>query len=132
MTPTILDKPPAALRPAPILGLAAVVALVLTFVPWLGVLAVPFRLLVTIVHELSHGLVALLTGGHFERFVVFPNGAGVAYTAGGWRALVIPAGYLGAALFGAALIVLGRNTRAGRVALAVIGAAVLLLALRYG
>jgi hypothetical protein len=119
-------------RPIVIVGLAALSALALVLVPGLGLLIYPFRLLITIVHELSHGLVALLTGGTFLRFVVFPNGEGVAYTAGGWRLLVIPAGYLGSALFGASLIHLGRSVRWSRAAMAVLGAAVLLLSLRYG
>jgi hypothetical protein len=115
-----------------VVGLAALAALVLAFVPGLNLLGYPFRLLITIVHELSHGLAALLTGGSFLRFVVFPNGEGVAYTAGGWRLLIIPAGYLGAALFGAALIWLGRSARWSRTALTIVGAALLLLSLRYG
>src|SRR5262245_15965460 len=119
-------------RPIAIVGLAALAALVLVLVPGLGLLSYPFRLLITIVHELSHGLVALLTGGAFLRFVVFGNGEGVAYTAGGWRLLVIPAGYLGSALFGASLIRLGGSVRWSRAAMAVLGAAVLLLSLRYG
>jgi len=119
-------------RPIVIVGLAALAALALVLVPGLGLLSYPFRLLITIVHELSHGLVALLTGGAFLRFVVFPNGEGVAYTAGGWRLLVIPAGYLGSALFGASLIHLGRSVRWSRAAMAALGAAVLLLSLRYG
>jgi hypothetical protein len=119
-------------RPIVIVGLAALAALALVLVPGLGLLSYPFRLLITIVHELGHGLVALLTGGAFQRFVVFPNGEGVAYTVGGWRVLVIPAGYLGSALFGAGLIYLGRSVRWSRAAMAVLGAAVLLLSLRYG
>jgi hypothetical protein len=119
-------------RPGPIVGLAAAAALPLALIPWLGPLGYPFRLLITLVHELSHGLAALLTGGAFVRFVVFANGEGLAYTAGGWRPLVVAAGYLGAALFGAGLILLGRSHRWSRLALGGIGAAVLLLALRYG
>jgi peptidase M50B-like protein len=130
--PSPIVSPRAIQRPTVIVGLAALAALALTLVPGLGLLSYPFRLLITIVHELSHGLVALLTGGAFLRFVVFPNGEGVAYTAGGWRLLVIPAGYLGSALFGASLIYLGRSVRWGRTAMAVLGAAVLLLSLRYG
>jgi hypothetical protein len=121
-----------AAQPGAIVGLAGAAALLLTLVPWLWPLNYPFRLLITIVHELSHGLAALATGGSFLRFVVFSNGEGAAYTAGGWRALVIPAGYLGAALFGAALILLGRGHRWSRVVLGVIGATTLLLSLRYG
>jgi len=95
-------------------------------------LAYPFRLLVTLVHELSHGLAAQLTGGHFRNFVVFSDGSGLAYTAGGWRMVVIPAGYLGAASFGAALILLGTSLKASRWALGALGVLIGLLSLRYG
>jgi len=114
-----------------ILG-AAVVAGLLVWVPWLHILAYPFRLLTTLAHEMSHGLAALLTGGKFERFVVYADGSGVALTAGGWRFVVIASGYLGAALFGASLIWLGAIRRARRWALGVVGAVALLLSLRYG
>jgi hypothetical protein len=128
------DQSPTGLaaQPRVVIGGAGALALLLSAVPWLWPLGYPFRLLVTIVHELSHGLAALLTGGSFARFVVFPNGEGVAYTAGGWRALIIPAGYIGVAIFGAALLLLGRSHRWSRAALGAVGAAVLLLALRYG
>lgn len=86
---------------------------------------------ITLVHELGHGLAALLTGGAFLRFVVFPDGSGVAYTAGGLRLLIIPAGYVGVALVGAALIALGRGRRASQIALGAVGAALALLTLRY-
>src|SRR5512136_1152625 len=94
-----------------IISLAALTSLLLTMLPWLNLLNYPFRLLLTIIHELGHGLAALLTGGHFIDFVVYSNGAGLAHTAGGWRLVVIPAGYLGVALFGALLIALGGNHR---------------------
>jgi hypothetical protein len=115
-----------------LIGLAGVAALLIAFVPGLSWLNYPFRLLITIVHELGHGLAALLTGGEFRRFVIFSNGAGLAYTAGGWRWVIIPAGYMGAALFGAVLILLGRSHRWSRRALAIIGGAMALLSLRYG
>lgn len=83
--------------------LAFGVVLVLWNVPQLGFVLYPVRLFVTFVHESGHGLAAILTGGHFENFRVDPNTAGVALTAGGSRLLILPAGYLGAALFGALL-----------------------------
>jgi len=115
-----------------LIGLAALTTVLLGTLPWLGLLNYPFRLLLTIVHELGHGLAALLTGGRFLSFVIYPNGAGLAHTAGGWRLVVIPAGYLGVALFGATLIVLGRSHRWARTALAVIGLLMMVLSLRYG
>jgi hypothetical protein len=111
---------------------AIIAAFALAYLPIVNMLGYPFRLLITIVHELGHGLTALLTGGSFLRFVIFPNGEGVAYTAGGWRLLVIPAGYLSSALFGAALILLGRSPRWSRTALAVTGGLLLICSLRYG
>lgn len=114
-----------------LIGLAGLVTL-LALVPWLGWLNYPFRLLITMVHELGHGLAALLTGGQFIGFVVYPSGAGLAYTAGGWRWVIIPAGYVGVALFGAAMIMLGRSHRSSRIALGIMGTAMIWLSLRYG
>ncbi len=115
-----------------LIGLAGAVSLLIAILPWIGWLNYPFRLLLTIVHELGHGLAALLTGGDFLNFVVHPNGAGLAHTAGGWRFVVIPAGYLGSALFGSLLILLGRSHRWSRIALGIIGGGMVLLSLRYG
>lgn len=114
-----------------LIGLAIVVTILMALLPGLNLINFPFRLLLTMVHELGHGLAALLTGGQFLRFEIAPSGAGLAYTTGGWRLVIIPAGYLGVALFGAILIILGRSHRASRMALAVIGGGMLLLTLRY-
>jgi hypothetical protein len=116
---------------------AAVVAALLTWGPAIGVpgmklVGYPFRLLTTLAHELSHGLAAILTGGEFVRFVMFADGSGLALTTGGWRFLVIAAGYLGAAGFAAALIRLGAIPGARRWALGMVGVAAALLSLRYG
>jgi hypothetical protein len=74
-------------------------------------LVYPFQLFVTLVHELSHGLAALLTGGSFIRFTIRSDTSGLATTAGGWRWFIIPAGYLGAALFGGVLLVLTNRSK---------------------
>lgn len=66
----------------------------------------PVRLFVTFIHEAGHSLAALITGGQVKEFTVSPNGSGLAVTAGGDPALILPAGYLGAALFGSALFFL--------------------------
>lgn len=94
--------------------LLVLVALVVVYVLWnttqLSFLVYPLRLFVTFIHEAGHGLMALLTGGRFLGFVVNADTSGVATTQGGTAALILPAGYLGAALFGAALFYLV-NTR---------------------
>ncbi len=80
-------------------------AVVLWNVSFLGPLLFPLRMLVTFAHEAGHGLAAILTGGDFVRFEIYANGSGVAWTAGGWRWVVLPAGYVGAALSAAVLLV---------------------------
>ena len=112
-------------------ALAALVAGLLEWLPWIGPLAYPFRLLTTSVHELCHGLAALATGGRFLRYVVFSDGSGLAYTGGGWRLLVIPAGYLGVTAFAAALLLLGRTVKGGRYTLVVLGVLTAVLSVRY-
>ncbi len=71
-----------------------------------SIISYPVRLFVTFVHEAGHSIAALLSGGQVNGFTVSPDGSGYAVTANGNPALVIPAGYLGAALFGAALFFL--------------------------
>jgi hypothetical protein len=115
-----------------LIGLAGLATFLLAVIPGLSFVNYSFRLLITLVHELGHGLGALITGGEFLRFEISPDGSGLAYTAGGWRFVVIPAGYLGSALFGAVLILLGRSHRWSRTAMAVIGGAMVLFSLRYG
>ena len=115
-----------------ILALVAfLIAVVLWRLPGLFFLTHPFRLFVTMIHELGHGLAAVLTGGKFLRFEVNGRGAGLAYTAGGWRLAVIQAGYLGTAIFGAGLLILThRIERPGRVAMGV-GVFIGILTLAY-
>lgn len=115
-----------------LIGLAGLVTLLIAFIPWLSWLNYPFRLLLTIVHELGHGLAALLTGGEFRGFVIYPSGAGLAFTAGGWRWVIIPAGYVGVALFGAVLILLGRSHWWSRLALGLMGTTMIWLSVWYG
>lgn len=86
--------------------LAAVIVFVLWNISALSGVLYPFRLFVTFVHETGHGLASLLTGGQFHEFRITDNGSGMALTSGGIRALILPAGYVGAALFGAVLFYL--------------------------
>jgi hypothetical protein len=112
-----------------LLGAAVVMAVVLSVVP---ILSYPFRLLFTIIHELSHGFVAGLTGGRFVRFELSTDGSGVAWIAGGTGCLVLPAGYLGTALFSAGLILLGSVENRAPYILGTLGAFLILFVLFYG
>lgn len=92
----------------------------------------PIRLFVTYVHEAGHSLAALLTGGQVQGFTVSPDGSGYAVTAGGNPALILPAGYLGAALFGSLLFFLtNRIPRWTRGLSLLIGLSIIALTLSY-
>jgi len=86
-----------------ITAVAMVVVYILWNIPALDWLLYPLQLFTTYVHEAGHSLAAILTGGRVDQFVVSLDTSGYARTAGGIRAIVIPAGYLGAALFGSVL-----------------------------
>ncbi|MEE8525265.1 MAG: M50 family metallopeptidase [Thermoanaerobaculia bacterium] len=105
---------------------------ILYLVPYGRYVAYPLMLLSTLAHEMGHGVAALLVGGSFERFLMWPDGSGVAVWSGdtvGWRlAFVAAGGLLGPAVAAAAAFAAGRTLRGARNALIVL-AAVLALAL---
>jgi hypothetical protein len=83
---------------------AAVATIVLSFIPYASLITYPLRLLVTYIHEGSHALMAILTGGIVSGISVHPDGSGLTYSRGGIGVLTSSAGYLGATLFGVLLI----------------------------
>jgi hypothetical protein len=73
----------------------------------------PFRLFVVLLHEISHGLAAVLTGGAIVSIGLSTDEGGVCLTRGGWPFLILNAGYLGSLLWGALFLLLGaRRSRA--------------------
>lgn len=101
---------------------ATLATVALYFVPGSQYLLYPVRLFVTFVHESGHALAATLTGGSAEYIRIRPNTSGVTLTRDtpitAW--IVLSAGYLWAAAFGAIMLHIGRLNRwksAGRTAL---------------
>ena len=72
--------------------LAAVFAL------WQTPVVLPLKILVVFLHELSHGLAAVLTGGEIVELSLSAQQGGHAVTRGGSRFLILSAGYLGSLL----------------------------------
>lgn len=75
----------------------------------------PLRLLVTFIHETSHALAAIVTGGELNEFVVNPDGSGFVSVSGGNPILIAPAGYLGTAIFGVWLFIANNRMRSVRI-----------------
>lgn len=114
-----------------ILGPLLLAALV--YAAWSTVFVWPLRLFVVLLHEVSHGLAAVATGGRIVSIELSPAEGGLCTTAGGWAVAVLSAGYLGSALWGALFLVLGfrAKPRAHRALAALLGAALVLLTLVY-
>ena len=96
-----------------------------------SIISYPVRLFVTFVHEAGHSLAALLSGGQVRGFTVSPDGTGYAQVSGN-LALILPAGYLGAALFGATLFFLTNRVPRWTQGLSfLMGLAIVVLTLSY-
>ncbi len=110
-----------------VLGAALISGLFIRFTP----LFYPFRLLFTTVHESGHVFATLLTGGEVKGFWVYfkaKNGTlGEAGRKGGEDWFVLPAGYLGVAIFTAILLLMSGLPYLAPYAVGFVGAALLLL-----
>lgn len=114
---------------------ALALIVVLMNVPYGSYLLYPFELFSTWVHEMSHGLMAILVGGEIDSLKVFYDGSGLAttrYPRGRLNsAAVSSAGYLGTALFGGLLLAARRFPKIGRTGTTLIGATMLLSTLLW-
>lgn len=111
--------------------IASALAIALMFVPFASVVTYPCNLFVTLVHESSHALAALATGGSVESITISPDTSGLTLTRGGSRLITLCAGYTGATIFGAVLLVLLRKEWV-RTAAAFGASFLLVTALRFG
>ncbi len=82
-----------------------VVAILLKQIPYLGI---PFNWLESFFHELSHGIAALVSGGRIVQIQLFPNGAGLCTTQGGFAWLIAFSGYAGAVGWGVLIYKIGQ------------------------
>lgn len=109
--------------------LLAIIAVV--FALWHTPVVVPLKILVVFLHELSHAVAAWLTGGSVEQISISPEQGGFAITRGGNRFAILSAGYLGSLVMGAALLLLALRSTADRYVTAVLGATMLLVTVLY-
>ena len=98
---------------------------------WDTIVIYPIKLFVVILHEFSHGLAAILTGGSIVKIEVDPLIGGVCYTRGGSLFIVASAGYLGSILWGGLILILASRTRHDKIVGMVIGGLLVLLSMLY-
>jgi hypothetical protein len=105
--------------------------LLLIIVLWNTWFIYPLRLLVVFFHELSHGVMALLTGGRIQQIELVPLEGGRCVCAGGIPALVTSAGYVGSLLWGGAILLIAVRTNRDKAVAIVLGALMILVALLW-
>jgi hypothetical protein len=99
---------------------------------WNTPIIYPIKIFVVLLHEISHGAIAILTGGTIEGIVVQANEGGFCQCPGGSVFLTLSAGYLGSLLWGAAILLAARGPgNIPRIAAAVLGVTVVGVALVY-
>jgi hypothetical protein len=91
----------------------------------------PLKILVVFFHELSHGLMAVVTGGSIKEIRVVVAQGGVCMTAGGNRFLTASAGYLGSLTLGGIILVLATRTRQDQLIATVIGGLIIIISLLF-
>lgn len=92
----------------------------------------PLKIFVVLLHEVSHAVALIASGGVVHHIALDPREGGLTVGAGGSRFLTLSAGYLGSLGFGA-LLVKGaqwKRIRPGTL-LSVVGGAVLVLTILY-
>lgn len=108
-----------------------VIITIIVFALWGTPVVYPLKILVVFMHELSHGLAAILTGGSIEAISLSAQEGGHAITRGGSRFIILSAGYVGSLLLGVALLLAALRTNADRLILGLFGLVVLLVASPY-
>ncbi|ABZ76394.1 conserved hypothetical protein [Shewanella halifaxensis HAW-EB4] len=99
------------------------IAFMVTRLPFVSV---PFKWLESYFHELSHGLATIISGGIVSHIELFPNGAGLCFSQGGWPILIGFAGYFGAALWGYLIFMFATWPKGIRLSFGLLGGVVVL------
>lgn len=98
---------------------------------WSTPALLPLKILVVFLHELSHLVTVLLTGGSPESLSLSPREGGVVLSRGGNRFLTLSAGYLGSLLIGLGLFLAALHGRADRAVTGLLGAVLLIVSALY-
>lgn len=108
-----------------------IVFFVVLWLLWDTAFVAPVKLFVVFLHEISHGIMAVATGGRIDRIVIEANEGGACYCGGGSTFLTLSAGYLGSLAWGLAFLWLSRVENGARWAMAAVGVVTALVTLLF-
>eukprot|EP00568_Trieres_chinensis_P000274 CAMPEP_0183308524 /NCGR_PEP_ID=MMETSP0160_2-20130417/22309_1 /TAXON_ID=2839 ORGANISM="Odontella Sinensis, Strain Grunow 1884" /NCGR_SAMPLE_ID=MMETSP0160_2 /ASSEMBLY_ACC=CAM_ASM_000250 /LENGTH=267 /DNA_ID=CAMNT_0025472379 /DNA_START=128 /DNA_END=928 /DNA_ORIENTATION=- len=98
--------------------LITILIVILMNIPFVKWVLYPFTIFSTWIHEMCHGMAALIVGGRIHKLLIFADTSGLAYTSlppGPSRyAFVVSAGYQGTAVVGFLLLLFRRTKRGPR------------------
>jgi hypothetical protein len=99
---------------------------------WNTPIVYPLKLFVVLLHEISHGIASIGTGGTIQRIVISPNEGGFCECGGGNAFLTLSAGYLGSLVWGAAILTAARGRgKVPQIATIIIGVLVVAVTVLY-
>lgn len=105
--------------------------MVLVMALWPTPVVLPLKILTVFLHEVSHALATVLTGGSVESLTIDPRQGGMVVSRGGNRFVILSAGYCGSLLIGVMLFIVAVRTDLDRLFLALLGAMTLLVTALY-
>lgn len=112
------------------------IALLLIFIAigflWNTLFVYPLKIFVVFMHEVSHGLAAIATGGRILEIQINPQQGGHALTQGGSRFWTLTAGYLGSLLWGGVILLLAARTRFDKAISIFIGFGMVAISIGFG
>ena len=112
------------------------IALLLIFIAigflWNTLFVYPLKIFVVFMHEVSHGLAAIATGGRILEIQINPQQGGHALTQGGSRFWTLTAGYLGSLLWGGIILLLAARTRFDKAISILIGIGMVAISIGFG
>jgi len=114
---------------------AAIISVLLWFIPYLEILGYPFKIFTTFIHEGGHALAALITGNSVRSLSVALDTSGLTQTTRGGtlsQMFISSAGYLSSMAFGAFLLFLIRKSVKSRIILLGCGILIAALTLVFG
>lgn len=111
-----------------------IVTVILSKLPFSELIFTPLTQFATMVHEMSHAVMTILTGGSVSGMTIVADGqghGGLTFCHGGIPFIHVQAGYLGTAIVGAVLVFLGQYKHLARPTLVAIGIFTILGALVF-
>lgn len=112
-----------------LLGAVFIFTLLIAKLPFSDFIFGPLNQFATMIHEMSHAIACVATGGHVTSMTIVPDGqghGGLTSCIGGIRFIHYQAGYLGTAIAGCLLIFFGQFKHRSRETLIAVGAIMLL------